>query len=146
MLAAGLYQKDGDFSAAEDFFQKCIHLRESIAQTDTRLRAKTDLSTAYYNFASLKHQEKNYAQAGELFQKSVGLDEQIVQESPTIAHWDTLADGYYLLGCRADLYHLTEYARTFLEQASSIRQALCEQNPDSQVLAEKYQEVVKMLM
>lgn len=144
--AAGLYQKDGDFSAAEDFFQKCIHLRESIAQTDTRLRAKTDLSTAYYNFASLKHQEKNYAQAGELFQKSVGLDEQIVQESPTIAHWDTLADGYYLLGCRADLYHLTEYARTFLEQASSIRQALCEQNPDSQVLAEKYQEVVKMLM
>ena len=83
-----------------------------------RLRAKTDLSTVYYNLASLAHQEKQYVRAGELFQKSVGIDEQIVQESPTTAHWDTLADGYYLLGCRADLYHLTEYARAFLEQAA----------------------------
>lgn len=143
--AAGLHQKNRNLSAAEDFYQKCLLLREEIAQTDMRLRAKTDLSTAYYNFASLKHQGKKYAQAGELFQKSVGLDEQIVQESPTIAHWDTLADGYYLLGCRADLYHLTEYARAFLEQAASIRQALCEQDPDSPVLAQKYQEVIKML-
>ena len=143
--AAGLHQKNRNLSAAEDFYQKCLLLREEIAQTDMRLRAKTDLSTVYYNLASLAHQEKQYVRAGELFQKSVGIDEQIVQESPTTAHWDTLADGYYLLGCRADLYHLTEYARAFLEQAASIRQALCEQDPDSPVLAQKYQEVIKML-
>ncbi len=125
------YLLAGQWTSAEDFFQRSLDIRQqAVGDRDTD-EARRDLSVAYGKLGELKLQSEQFTAAREILEKALAIDRQRAKADPTPRNLRDLTVTYTKLGRAIMRMDDADTALEFHQKSLALRRTLAEQDPNN---------------